>query len=361
MEQIRIDLGERSYNILVGNDLLSQEKIFSRYISNRNVAIITNTKVGPFYLNKLKKSLKQSKAIITVVLDDGEKFKTQSSIDIIYKNLLENNYGRDSILIALGGGVVGDITGYAAATFMRGIDFIQVPTTLLSQVDSSVGGKTGINHPMGKNMIGAFYQPKEVVIDISCLETLPDNEFSAGLAEIIKYGLIRDYDFFIWLEKEISHLIQRKPIIISSAIIRSCQNKAKVVAEDEFESDKNVRATLNLGHTFGHAIETAVGYGNWLHGEAVASGMIMAAYMSMKHKWLTDNDFNRIKSLISFANLPVNPPELSKEVFMELMLKDKKNKDGDIKLVLLKKIGQAFLTNNYSKDVLEETLSKKVF
>lgn len=361
MEKIKIDLGNRSYNILVGEGLLSQEKIFSRYTNNKNVAIITNSTVGPIYIDKLKASLIGAKSIISIFLDDGEKFKTQSSLDLIYKNLLENKFGRDSLLIALGGGVVGDITGYAAATYMRGVDFIQVPTTLLSQVDSSVGGKTGINHPLGKNMIGAFYQPKEVVIDISCLETLPDRELSAGLAEVIKYGLIRDIDFFIWLEHEISNLMQKKPESISSAIIRSCKNKSEVVAIDEHESKNGIRALLNLGHTFGHAIETALGYGNWLHGEAVATGMVMAAYMSMRHDWIDSDDFIRIKNLISQAKLPVNPPDISKDKFLELMAKDKKNKDGEINLVLLKNIGKAFLTHNYSHEILEQTLSTKVF
>ena len=361
MEKIKIDLGARSYDILVGSDLLSQNEIFSGHIAGRNVAIITNSTVGPLYLSKLRSSLKLAKLIITVTLDDGEQFKTQASLDLIYKSLLENKFGRDSILIALGGGVVGDIAGYAAATYMRGIDFIQVPTTLLAQVDSSVGGKTGINHPQGKNMIGAFYQPRGVIIDISCLKTLPDNELSAGLAEVIKYGLINDFDFFLWLEMEMDNLVSKEPRSLITAIIRSCQNKAKVVAEDELETEKGIRATLNLGHTFAHAIEAGVGYGNWLHGEAVAAGMVMAAYMSLKQGWITDDDFKRIKNLISRARLPLNPPDLSVDVFMELMVKDKKNKDGEINLVLLKKLGQAFLTKDYCKNFLDDTLRTKSF
>jgi len=282
-------------------------------------------------------------------------------LDLIYETLLKNKYGRDSVLIALGGGVVGDITGYAAATFMRGIDFIQVPTTLLSQVDSSVGGKTGINHALGKNMIGAFYQPKLVVIDVDCLQSLPEPELSAGLAEVIKYGLIRDFAFFEWLEKNMDCLLRKNSDCLIEAIIRSCKNKAQVVAEDEFETAKGIRAMLNLGHTFGHAIETALGYGKWLHGQAVAAGMVMASNMSMLMGFIDEKDFKRIKKIIDSARLPINPPDISQAQFLDLMASDKKNKDGKISLVLLRSLGEAFQTQDYDIKILEKTLKTKIF
>ena len=328
---------------------------------NKNIAIITNETVGPLYLEKLKKGLTQSKSIIEIVLKDGERYKNQESLDLIYETLLKNKYGRDSVLIALGGGVVGDITGYAAATFMRGIDFIQVPTTLLSQVDSSVGGKTGINHALGKNMIGAFYQPKLVVIDVDCLQSLPEPELSAGLAEVIKYGLIRDFAFFEWLEKNMDCLLRKNSDCLIEAIIRSCKNKAQVVAEDEFETAKGIRAMLNLGHTFGHAIETALGYGKWLHGQAVAAGMVMASNMSMLMGFIDEKDFKRIKKIIDSARLPINPPDISQAQFLDLMASDKKNKDGKISLVLLRSLGEAFQTQDYDIKILEKTLKTKIF
>ena len=361
MEIVKIDLGERAYDIFVGSKLLSKEDLLVRHISNKNVAIISNETVGPLYLEKLKKGLTKSKSIIDIILKDGEKYKNQESLDFIYETLLKNKYGRDSVLIALGGGVVGDITGYAAATYMRGIDFIQVPTTLLSQVDSSVGGKTGINHALGKNMIGAFYQPNVVIIDVDCLESLPETELSAGLAEVIKYGLIRDFAFLEWLEKNMDCLISKNPDCLIEAIIRSCRNKAHVVEEDEYETAKGIRATLNLGHTFGHAIETALGYGKWLHGQAVAAGMIMASYMSMQMGFINDKDFFRVKQIIDSAGLPTNPPDISKAQFLDLMASDKKNKDGKISLILLKKLGKAFQTDEYDMKILEKTLDTKVF
>jgi 3-dehydroquinate synthase len=361
MEIVKIDLGERGYDICVGSMLISQEDLLLKHVFNKNIAIITNETVGPLYLEKLKKGLTNSKSIIDILLKDGEKYKNQESLDFIYETLLKNKYGRDSVLIALGGGVVGDITGYAAATYMRGIDFIQVPTTLLSQVDSSVGGKTGINHVLGKNMIGAFYQPKLVVIDVDCLQSLPETELSAGLAEVIKYGLIRDFAFFEWLEKNMDSLLAKNSDCLIEAIIRSCKNKAYVVAEDEFETAKGIRATLNLGHTFGHAIETALGYGNWLHGQAVAAGMIMASYMSMLMGLIDDKDFNRIKKIIDSAGLPINPPDISQAHFLDLMASDKKNKDGKISLILLKELGKAFKTEEYDMKILEKTLNTKIF
>ena len=361
MEIIKIDLGSRSYEINIGQGLLSDANLFTQYIFKKDVAVITNKTVGPLYNHVLKNSIIGAKKLITVELDDGEKYKDHRSLNEIYATLLENKFGRDSLLIALGGGVIGDITGFAASTYMRGIDFIQVPTTLLSQVDSSVGGKTGINHPLGKNMIGAFYQPKAVMIDVNCLNTLPDNELSAGLAEIIKYGLIRDIEFFNWLEKEMDSLLIKNPETLTKAIMYSCQNKAQVVSEDEFESTKGIRAALNLGHTFGHAIEAALGYGVWLHGEAVAAGIVMASLMSKQMGFINDQDYNRIKKIINRAGLPTKPPEISKRQFLEFMASDKKNQDGKIHLILLKKLGEAFLTNNYPSKLLEEILETKNF
>ena len=361
MEIVKIDLGERGYDICVGSKLISQEDLLLKHILNKNLAIITNATVGPLYLEKLKKVLTNSKSIIEIVLKDGERYKNQESLDLIYETLLKNKYGRDSVLIALGGGVVGDITGYAAATYMRGIDFIQVPTTLLSQVDSSVGGKTGINHALGKNMIGAFYQPKLVVIDVDCLQSLPEPELSAGLAEVIKYGLIRDFAFFEWLEKNMDCLLRKNSDCLIEAIIRSCKNKAQVVAEDEFETAKGIRAMLNLGHTFGHAIETALGYGKWLHGQAVAAGMVMASNMSMLMGFIDEKDFKRIKKIIDSAGLPINPPDISQAQFLDLMASDKKNKDGKISLVLLRSLGEAFQTQDYDIKILEKTLKTKIF
>ena len=361
MEIVKIDLGERGYDICVGSNLLSNKDLSAGHIFNKNVAIITNETVAPLYLEKLKKGLTDSKSIINIVLKDGENYKNQEILDFIYEALLKNKYGRDSVLIALGGGVVGDITGYAAATYMRGIDFIQVPTTLLSQVDSSVGGKTGINHALGKNMIGAFYQPKLVVIDVDCLQSLPETELSAGLAEVIKYGLIRDFAFFEWLEKNMGCLLRKNSDCLIEAVIRSCKNKAQVVSEDEFETGKGIRATLNLGHTFGHAIETALGYGKWLHGQAVAAGMVMASNMSMLMGFIDDKDFNRIKKIIDSAGLPINPPDISQAQFLDLMASDKKNKDGKISLILLKELGKAFQTEEYDMKILEKTLNTKIF
>ena len=361
MEIIKIDLGSRSYEITVGKGLLSDPSIFAQYILKKDVAVITNKTVGPLYNDVLKKSLSCAKKVISLELDDGEKYKDYDSLNKIYATLLDNKFGRDSLLIALGGGVVGDITGYAAATYMRGIDFIQVPTTLLSQVDSSVGGKTGINHPLGKNMIGAFYQPKAVMIDVNCLNTLPDQELSAGLAEVIKYGLIRDAAFFDWLELKMDGLLARNANTLIESIIRSCKNKAEVVAEDELETKQGIRASLNLGHTFGHAIETAVGYGNWLHGQAIAAGIIMAAFMSKEMGFLDVTDFDRIKKILFHAGLPTNPPDISQSKFLDLMASDKKNKDGKISLILLKKIGESFQTEDYDLNILEKTIQTKSF
>ena len=359
MKTININLEKRSYPIYVGEGLLENYDLLKKHISNKKVAIITNDKIAPLYLEKISNTLSVEKEIIPIILPDGEVFKNFETLNLIYDTLLKNKANRQITLIALGGGVIGDITGFAAATFMRGVDFIQIPSTLLSQVDSSVGGKTGINHPLGKNMIGAFYQPKCVIADINLLETLPDKELSAGLAEVIKYGLIRDSSFFEWLENNVEGIIKRDSQLLIEAVARSCQNKVDIVESDEFES--GIRAILNLGHTFGHAIETATGYGKWLHGEAIAIGMVMAAYLSEQMGWLTKEENQRIKSLIVDANLPINPPEISKQEFLDLMQLDKKTKEDQINLVLQQGIGKAILTSDYDIEKLHNTLLKKTF
>ena len=357
MKTLNINLGDRSYPIYIGQKLLSNKEIFHQHAKAESIAIVTNDTVAPLYLNILMDNLGKNKKIIPIILPDGEVYKNLDTLNLIYDALLKNKAGRDVVLIALGGGVVGDICGFAAASFMRGVDFIQIPTTLLSQVDSSVGGKTGINHRLGKNMVGAFYQPKCVVVDINLLNTLPQRELSAGLAEVIKYGLIRDLEFFNWLEAHIEQLVNKDSARLIEAIERSCINKAEVVEADELESDKNIRATLNLGHTFGHAIENEMGYGNWLHGEAVAAGIVMAAYMSKELGWLTAQDYLRIIQLIELVGLPISPPNISEEKFIDLMLSDKKTKGNQINLVLQTSIGEAVLTNEYDPEILSKTLN----
>lgn len=356
MKKINIQFDERSYPIYIGEGLISNYELISQHILGKKVAIITNETVADIYLKTLMDTVSSHKELISIILPDGESYKSKDSLDSIYAQLLENKADREITLIALGGGVIGDITGFAAATYMRGVNFIQIPTTLLSQVDSSVGGKTGINHPLGKNMIGAFYQPKCVISDMNVLKTLPSRELSAGLAEVIKYGLIRDNKFFEWLESHIQYLMKMNPKYLIEAVQRSCENKAAVVEADEFES--GIRAILNLGHTFGHAIEVAQGYGNWLHGEAVGAGMVMAAKLSQSMGWLADKDVGRIVALIKKAGLPTEPPKISVKKYMELMMLDKKTKDGQINLVLQKSIGDAVLTNKYDPKKLHQILEQ---
>ena len=356
MKKINIQFDERSYPIYIGEGLISNYELISQHILGKRVAIITNETVADIYLKTLMDTVSSHKELISIILPDGESYKSKDSLDSIYAQLLENKADREITLIALGGGVIGDITGFAAATYMRGVNFIQIPTTLLSQVDSSVGGKTGINHPLGKNMIGAFYQPKCVISDMNVLKTLPSRELSAGLAEVIKYGLIRDNKFFEWLESHIQYLMEMNPKYLIEAVQRSCENKAAVVEADEFES--GIRAILNLGHTFGHAIEVAQGYGNWLHGEAVGAGMVMAAKLSQSMGWLADKDVGRIVALIKKAGLPTEPPKISVKKYMELMMLDKKTKDGQINLVLQKSIGDAVLTNTYDPKKLHQILEQ---
>ncbi|SBT03331.1 3-dehydroquinate synthase [Candidatus Accumulibacter aalborgensis] len=307
-------------------------------------AIVTNATVAPWYLQRLAEPLRRAGIeVVEIVLPDGEQFKDWRTLNSIFDVLLERRCERSTTLLALGGGVVGDMTGFAAACFQRGMPFIQVPTTLLAQVDSSVGGKTAINHPLGKNMIGAFHQPRLVLTDTDTLITLPDRELRAGLAEVIKYGLIRDLPFFAWLEANLDLLLSREPMALAEAICRSCRNKAEVVVADERESGE--RALLNLGHTFGHAIETGVGYGQWLHGEAIAAGTLMAAQLSAQLGWISADDVARVERLFQRAGLPVYGPLLAVDRYLDLMQNDKKVRDGKLRLVLLQQVGQAVLTD----------------
>jgi len=355
MKTLPLDLGDRSYPIYIGAGLLGRPELLSRHIPGTRVAIVTNETVAPLYLARLRTHV-VSLNPVEVVLPDGEQYKSLEVLNRIFDALLLAHCDRRTTIIALGGGVIGDMAGFAAASYQRGVPFIQVPTTLLAQVDSSVGGKTGVNHPLGKNMIGAFYQPRAVIIDTDTLNTLPDRELSSGLAEVIKYGLIRDPEFFSWLEINLDKLLARDPEALAYAIHRSCRNKAEVVAADERES--GVRATLNLGHSFGHAIETGVGYGNWLHGEAIAAGMVMASDLSRRLKWLSAADVARIEKLIRRARLPVRAPgTLSAARFLELMAVDKKVLDGRLRLVLLKRLGEAVITDDYPRAELEGTLA----
>ncbi|MFK7794130.1 MAG: 3-dehydroquinate synthase [Gammaproteobacteria bacterium] len=357
MRTLKVDLGSRSYPIHIGEDLLSQDNLLQPHINGKKVVVISNDTVAPLYMKSLLATLENLQTH-KIILADGESYKTLTTIETIFDRLLKMKCARDVTVIALGGGVVGDITGFAAACYQRGVDFIQIPTTLLSQVDSSVGGKTGVNHPLGKNMIGAFYQPQCVLADISTLRTLPARELSAGLAEVIKYGLIAKKPFFSWLENNIDRLLELDCDAIEYAVEQSCLCKAEIVASDEHEKN-GLRALLNLGHTFGHAIETGMGYGNWLHGEAVGCGMVVAAQFSAKLGWLTGQDVNKISNLISAAKLPTQlPQELTADKMIELMAIDKKVKDGKLHLVLLKDIGEAVLTSKFDQDLLHNTLTE---
>lgn len=340
MQSINVPLGDRSYTISIGRGLRLDAALLAPFV-RRRAAIVTNDVVGPLYLADLQQTLAECGVdSFPIVLPDGEQHKDWVSLNVIFDALLEHHCERSTPLIALGGGVIGDTVGFAAASYQRGAPFIQMPTTLLSQVDSSVGGKTAINHPRGKNMIGAFYQPKRVLIDTETLATLPAREFSAGMAEVIKYGLIRDPAFFEWLEGNIDSIMTRDGASVEEAIARSCQNKADVVVADETEQGE--RALLNLGHTFGHAIETGLGYGEWLHGEAVAAGTMMAAQLSQRLGWLSVSDVDRIARLFVRAGLPVlGPKTLGPARYLELMAHDKKVSDGKLRLILLRSIGVA--------------------
>ncbi|MEQ6340175.1 MAG: 3-dehydroquinate synthase [Gammaproteobacteria bacterium] len=354
MKTLHVELGPRSYPIHIGSGLLGRAELLKPFIAGKQVMVVTNETVAPLYLDKTLAALSGYQCE-SVILPDGEQYKTLEVLNRIFDALLRKHLDRRVTLVALGGGVIGDMTGFAAACYQRGVDFIQIPTTLLSQVDSSVGGKTGVNHPLGKNMIGAFHQPRCVIADTDTLNTLPDRELSAGLAEVIKYGLIRDPAFFDWLELNMDKLLARDTQALVYAIERSCANKAEVVALDEREG--GVRATLNLGHTFGHAIETGMGYGAWLHGEAIGAGMCMAARMSARLGWLSEADVTRIETLIRRARLPLQSPAgLDTARFIELMGVDKKVQDGKIRLVLLKAIGEAVVTDDFPPGLLREVI-----
>jgi shikimate kinase/3-dehydroquinate synthase len=335
---LTVDLGERSYPIAIGPDLLSDPALLARHIQGRQVAIVTNTTVAPLYLERVAAPLRAAgREVIAIILPDGEQYKNQASLMQVFDALLANKCDRKTTMVALGGGVIGDLTGYAAASYMRGVPFVQLPTTLLAQVDSSVGGKTGINHPLGKNMIGAFYQPRAVLADTATLATLPARELSAGLAEVIKHGAIIDADFFSWIEENIGKLMARDQAALAHAIARSCEIKSEVVRQDEREG--GLRAILNFGHTFGHAIENGLGYGAWLHGEAVGCGMVMAADLSCRLGLVDQATVARVRALVAAAGLPTVAPDLGAERWLELMEVDKKNEGGAIKFILLKPLG----------------------
>ena len=355
MKQLQVSLGERSYPIFIGRDLLVGECLdWQRYMGGKQACVVSNDRVAPLYLDAVARQL-EGKQLSTVVLPDGEANKTLDVMATVFDRLLTDNHNRSTTLIALGGGVVGDMCGFAAASYQRGVAFIQLPTTLLAMVDSSVGGKTGVNHPLGKNMIGAFHQPECVVADLSLLDSLPEREYAAGIAEVIKYGLICDAPFFEWLEQNIDALMARDGEALAEAVFRSCENKAKVVAEDEREGGR--RAILNLGHTFGHAIETAEGYGSWLHGEAVAAGMSLAMALSVSLGWLDAEVLHRGNALMVKAGLPISPPPaMNVAQFLQLMGRDKKVIDGRLRLVLLQGLGEAVVTEAASPEQIAQIL-----
>lgn len=357
MKRLNVELGERSYPIYIGQNLTANPAVLQDHLHGKQVCIVTNQTVAPLYLDHYQAQLtSQGFEVQVVVLPDGESFKNLDTLNQIFTSLLESRFNRSCTLIALGGGVVGDMTGFAAACYQRGVNFIQVPTTLLSMVDSSVGGKTGVNHALGKNMIGAFYQPQAVLADVALLASLPPREMAAGIAEVIKYGLICDEPFFNWLELNIERLVAKEADALTYAVERSCADKAKVVAMDEREG--GIRAILNLGHTFGHAIETAEGYGNWLHGEAVAVGMLMAIDLSVRMGMVSEGVLSRARALIEKSGLPVSGPAgMSNETYLELMSVDKKVLDGKLRLVLLNAMGEACVTSDIDRSALNDTLN----
>jgi 3-dehydroquinate synthase len=358
MQTLSVDLGTRSYPIYIGAGLLACPELIVERLPQKTAAIVTNTTIAPLYLAALRRALERcGVSVVSITLPDGESFKTWETLNRIFDALLEHHCERGTTLIALGGGVVGDHAGFAAAVYQRGVPYIQVPTTLLAQVDSAVGGKTAINHPLGKNMIGAFYQPRAVISDTDTLATLPPRELAAGLAEVIKYGLIRDATFFDWLEANMKRLVRRDAEALAYAIERSCANKAEVVAGDELEAGP--RALLNLGHTFGHAIEAGTGYGDWLHGEAVAAGMLLAAKLSHRLGLLPAEDVRRCGALLREAGLPLDPPELGLERYLDLMGHDKKVAGGRLHFVLLKRIGEAFVSGEVPRAALADVLDAR--
>lgn len=356
MHTLHVDLGERSYPVYIGRDLLADSTLLSQHVDGSQVVLVSNDTVAPLYLDRVRAALGERELVTEIILPDGERFKNLDTLADIFDRVLADRHSRSTTFVAVGGGVVGDITGFAAACYQRGVNFLQVPTTLLAQVDSSVGGKTAVNHPLGKNMVGAFYQPRAVLIDTNTLQTLPPREFAAGLAEVIKYGLICDEPFYRWLQEQMPRLLAREEAALAETIERSCMNKAKVVAADEREG--GIRAILNLGHTFGHAIETYQGYGQWLHGEAVAAGMVLAARMSARRGWVDGEEVDGLCRLLASARLPVAPPpEMSSADFLDLMARDKKVVDGRLRLVLLRAIGEATIVDDADSDELEALLS----
>ena len=357
MQTLSLALGERSYPIHIGSGLLGRADLVVPVLSRKSVAVVTNETVAPLFLERFAGALARERVeVVRIVLPDGEDHKDWQTLDKIFGALLQGRCGRDSTLVALGGGVIGDIAGFAAATYQRGVQYIQVPTTLLAQVDSSVGGKTAINHPLGKNMIGAFHQPRLVLADVDTLRTLPERELRSGLAEVIKHGLIRDAAFFAWLEANVERLLAREPEALAHAVLRSVEIKAEIVGQDERES--GLRRVLNFGHTFGHAIETGLGYGAWLHGEAVAAGMAMATDLSRQLGYLSDADAERIRSLLERAGLPVAAKGLAPARMHQLMSVDKKVKEGRINFVLLERLGSATLRDDVPRAALDRTLAR---
>jgi 3-dehydroquinate synthase len=354
METLRVELGSRSYPILIGHGLLSERSLFEQHLRARDLLVVSNTLVAPLYLGALEASL-QPRRVVATILPDGESHKTLDNVARILDVLVANRFGRDCGVVALGGGVVGDMAGFAAATYQRGVAFAQVPTTLLAQVDSSVGGKTGVNHPGGKNLIGAFHQPVVVVVDTRTLTTLPPRELRAGLAEVIKYGLICDAGFFAWLEAHIDALLVGDAAALAHVVRRSCEIKAEIVGRDEREHGD--RALLNLGHTFGHAVESATGYTEWLHGEAIGAGLVMAACMSRESGYLTSEELERVTRLVARTGLPTHVSNVKPNVALEHMRIDKKVQAGRIRLVLLRGIGSAFVTADYGEPALNRTLA----
>ena len=354
MQTLHVELGDRRYPIFIGSHLNPQQ-LLEPYIKGQQVMIVTNTTVQALYLDHYVRSIeKLGKKVAVCVLPDGEKYKNIEHLNLIFDALLEANFNRDCTVLALGGGVIGDMAGFASACFQRGVYFIQVPTTLLSQVDSSVGGKTGINHPLGKNMIGAFQQPQVVLADMAQLKTLPPRELSAGLAEVIKYALLGDEQFLTWLEYHMDGLIAQDPELLAEAVYRSCAHKARIVANDEKEQGE--RALLNLGHTFGHAIESYMGYGVWLHGEAVATGMVMAADLSQRMGWISLDDLARTKKIIQRAKLPIVCPKIPLDEFLAYMSHDKKVLNGQLRLILMKQLGQAVITKDFDIELMKQAI-----
>ena len=357
MHTLHVELGERTYPVYIGRDLLADSSLLAQHIAGSQGVIVSNEVVAPLYVDRVRAALGERALVTEIVLADGEQHKSLETLAVIFDRVMADKHSRNTTFIAVGGGVVGDITGFAAACYQRGVNFIQVPTTLLAQVDSSVGGKTAVNHPRGKNMIGAFHQPQAVLIDINTLHSLPAREFSAGLAEVVKYGLISDEPFYRWLQEHMPRLLAREEAALAEAIERSCANKAQIVAADEREG--GIRAILNLGHTFGHAIETGQGYGQWLHGEAVATGMLLALELSARRGWVAASEVEDFRALLLDMHLPVAVPgDMDAAMFLDLMAHDKKVIDGRLRLILLDDIGSACIVDDVTEAELQALLAR---